>query len=667
MANPALTIDVDAKTTKYDKAMQAIGDTADKKVAEIEAKFESFDPQLNTESYTKSLTSMVAGFGIAGVAVGAVITLVAGLNKSLADTASIADRVGLSTERFQQLKFGANSLGLGDDEFSRSVDSFATRLQDAKFQANDLTRVFQANGVAIKDSNGQLKDTNSLIVSAVDIIKRAPTIQDALQIGSFLGFSREFSQSLHEAGDNYLKLAAQANAAGAVIDDATIQKAKVFTEEWQKAATIWGSSLKAAVGDVLPLLNDAVNGAVAVINAVKSVYSFISAIKDFAITPNIDTASLNQLNGLLKQYEDIKKTLDAGQPLNPIQLFQGSNIQNADHQITKDAVDDAIQDLNDEIAKRQKDVDPIRVPINRNVSVNPGPKIAADNGRDQFETTIDQLTKRTATINADTAATFQNNAVQQQLRAEFQLLNAIMRDGGEVTQAQINAYEKLRTTMSAQQALTASGIQLTAEHNKKFLETPVAVGAATAAYDMARESLARINSASQQFGSALSTAFSDAIVQGRSLNDVLANLARTLASSAINSSFASIFNAPSSGGLSPAASFFSSIFGTGRNASGTDNWRGGPSWVGENGPEIVNLPRGSQVIPNSAASRGGGGDVTVNLVEDSSRAGQTQKSDDGAGGFDLTVFVDSITAKNAANPGSATSQVLAQRGRLASR
>jgi len=59
--------------------------------------------------------------------------------------------------------------------------------------------------------------------------------------------------------------------------------------------------------------------------------------------------------------------------------------------------------------------------------------------------------------------------------------------------------------------------------------------------------------------------------------------------------------------------------------------------------------------------------VTVNMIEDSSRAGQTQQRNNDNGGLDLTVFVDSITAKNAANPGSATSRVLNQRGRLAAR
>lgn len=38
---------------------------------------------------------------------------------------------------------------------------------------------------------------------------------------------------------------------------------------------------------------------------------------------------------------------------------------------------------------------------------------------------------------------------------------------------------------------------------------------------------------------------------------------------------------------------------TGRNASGTDNWSGGQTWVGEEGPELVSLPRGSSITPAS--------------------------------------------------------------------
>lgn len=47
------------------------------------------------------------------------------------------------------------------------------------------------------------------------------------------------------------------------------------------------------------------------------------------------------------------------------------------------------------------------------------------------------------------------------------------------------------------------------------------------------------------------------------------------------------------------------MYGIGNNAEGTSNWRGGLTWVGENGPEVVNLPRGSQVIPARRALAAG--------------------------------------------------------------
>ena len=59
--------------------------------------------------------------------------------------------------------------------------------------------------------------------------------------------------------------------------------------------------------------------------------------------------------------------------------------------------------------------------------------------------------------------------------------------------------------------------------------------------------------------------------------------------------------------------------GVGRNASGTDNWRGGYTWVGEEGPEIINLPRGSRVFSAkrslSLAAEASGGDTYILQVD----------------------------------------------------
>jgi hypothetical protein len=57
----------------------------------------------------------------------------------------------------------------------------------------------------------------------------------------------------------------------------------------------------------------------------------------------------------------------------------------------------------------------------------------------------------------------------------------------------------------------------------------------------------------------------------------------------------------------------------GNNASGTSNWRGGWSWVGERGPELMKLPGGTKIKsnPESMAMASGGGstyNITVNVA-----------------------------------------------------
>ena len=55
--------------------------------------------------------------------------------------------------------------------------------------------------------------------------------------------------------------------------------------------------------------------------------------------------------------------------------------------------------------------------------------------------------------------------------------------------------------------------------------------------------------------------------------------------------------------------------GNGYNATGNDNWRGGLTWVGEGGPELVALPRGSQIL-NAQDSRNAGAVYIGSIVID---------------------------------------------------
>jgi hypothetical protein len=207
-------------------------------------------------------------------------------------------------------------------------------------------------------------------------------------------------------------------------------------------------------------------------------------------------------------------------------------------------------------------------------------KNAAEATASAYEKETNAINKQIATMQAENATLGDSAHAQEEYRVQLVLSEKAAQDEKEWT-------EKLNDEIAVTAERAATAKQALAEHTF---------------------ALQRLNSASQQVGSALSTAFADAIVEGKSLNDVMTSLIKTLEKAAINALVMNLFTPGAGGALSPVLS----SLGIGHAAGGADNWRGGPLVVGENGPELVNLPRGSQVIPNDAARNmtGGGGAIT---------------------------------------------------------
>lgn len=63
----------------------------------------------------------------------------------------------------------------------------------------------------------------------------------------------------------------------------------------------------------------------------------------------------------------------------------------------------------------------------------------------------------------------------------------------------------------------------------------------------------------------------------------------------------------------------------GRNARGTRYWRGGATWIGEEGPELVELPQGSRIYPADKSKRMSGSGDTFIFNVDFERVRDVQK------------------------------------------
>jgi hypothetical protein len=179
----------------------------------------------------------------------------------------------------------------------------------------------------------------------------------------------------------------------------------------------------------------------------------------------------------------------------------------------------------------------------------------------------------------------QRNAIEKRILDLRQQLEADLKG----TQIDRDLANKLITTDQAKDQKAALGVtqdaarrQFTTDHRNPIDQYLASV------QDLNTE----LQTAGVQAFDSLANSLADAILNAKNLGEVASNVFRQLASQILSDTIksvgSSIFSSVRSG-------ITASITG---HASGTDSSPGGLKWVGERGPELLNIPKGAQVIPN---------------------------------------------------------------------
>ena len=242
---------------------------------------------------------------------------------------------------------------------------------------------------------------------------------------------------------------------------------------------------------------------------------------------------------------------------------------------------------------------------------------------DEYAREVEQITKRTAALNAETAA--QSG------------LNPLLNDYG-------HSIEFARAKQELLTAAQEAGVKITPELTASIED--LAAGYANAVVESERLS-EKQDEIRQRAEEAMETAkdvtrgMIDGFIEGASAADILADSLKKIGNALINDVLNNIFKINNAGGGGGGLfSLFSGLFGgggLGKNyfppaplpmyASGTSSARSGVALVGEKGPELVRFKGGEQVVPNhqlaaamSAPSLpniqalGGGGGTSVKLA-----------------------------------------------------
>lgn len=172
--------------------------------------------------------------------------------------------------------------------------------------------------------------------------------------------------------------------------------------------------------------------------------------------------------------------------------------------------------------------------------------------------------------------------------------------------------------------LSQEDVAIAAQLRGIYPDVATALNSVEAAGIRAASGMRQLHDFGQQVNQSLFVEFGQNIRQGMSAWDAFKNaglnalgkIADKLMSMAADQLFAKAFSGGGGG-----FGFLSNLFSGGAGgaagaplnilppmyASGTDYAKGGLSLIGENGPELLNIPRGSQIVPNDVLRQGGMG------------------------------------------------------------
>ena len=230
-----------------------------------------------TEAFGKTHTSTVgnaisqiknlrASYLIAAGAIGATIGMVGAAAFSTANklanyveqVTDLADATGISTKTIQVFGEAAKMSGETFQDASQSINLFYRQIGAAKSGSKDAIQTFQNLGISLKDTNGNFRDGEEILLEVAD---KLTLVSDKTDRASYLQdlFGRsgiKMSETIERLAKEYDPLLTNLDHFNMLIDDSKREKVEKYLKTTREWKTAW-EGLSQSIGQkVLPVLTD---------------------------------------------------------------------------------------------------------------------------------------------------------------------------------------------------------------------------------------------------------------------------------------------------------------------------------------------------------------------------------------------------------------------------
>lgn len=540
------------------------------------------------------------GLGIVATAAAAAGAALAVAVKGAIDTADemskTAQKVGVTTEALSRLNWAAKLSDVGLEQLATGLQRLSRNMLDVSNGAKGPAKTaFDALGISVTDANGKLRASDEVFADIADRFSRMPDGAEKTALAmQLLGKSgAEMIPLLNAGRDGLAEMADESDRLGNTISTSTGKAAEAFNDSITRLQAGLQGMVNKIAQAALPTLN----------NLIETLTSpdFMAAMQDFAIAAVATADAIAQVFiGAHKAFKDFLTFIGAASPGGePTATRQGSL-----ESIFPSEYGAAEADI-----KRQMEWS-----WNKGTPMGGGADPYAGFGMNSDGTIKIQETKTAAQQLAEVFETLGGGG--HSAAAGAKALKDAMAEGKAVFEATRTPAEAYGLEVERLNALLQKGAIDQETYNR-------AVSQAQDAFQQAEQSG---NQLASTLASGLANVFSSVVDGSKSAVEAVGDLLKSLGQMLINQGFQAliggIFGGGAGGGL---GSIISSIFGGGGGgltlgfngipgyADGTNYAQGGMALVGERGPELVNLPRGSQVIPNDELGMGGP-TISINIT-----------------------------------------------------
>lgn len=523
--------------------------------------------QAGLGNFVKTAGVGLAAVAAAGVAAGAALGVaVKGAIDNADQMGEMAEKAGVSVEALTSYGYAAKMSGSDTETLAASLRKLSTNmLAVAQGSTGPVATAFQALGISVQNADGSLKASDQVLLSVAEkfaLMENGAT-KTALAVQLFGKSGAELVPFLSRGRDGLAALTAEADRLGVTISTGTANAAGEFNDTLDRLRATFDGVINKIMAGALPSLNQ--------LGAKLADPSFAAAAQ--ALAQGV-VGAINLIVDAVSAAGE--KLTELGNLLNWMATHDWTT-----GQLDPDKVD----------ARRRGAMAELAGQLGRGESEAP----SADFMTSIFGATTPEIAASAATVATAFEPVITNTKAASSAASE---LKAVMAEGQAVFTATRTPAEAYAIEVERLNRLLQQGAIDQDTYNR----------AITSAQDTFRQAEQAGSEYSSTLASGFANIFSSAMEGADAARSAVDNLLKSLTNMALNKGFEALLGGLFGGGFGG--------FKIPGFANGTNFAPGGLAVVGERGPELVNLPRGSQVIPNSSLRSSGETLVRVELGAD---------------------------------------------------